>query len=562
MKNAKRIISLVLSLLMVFGTTVIAASADDEANFSEIQSWGLNEMANMAENGLTTDLAEDGYKMLNRAPIVASNGYGIYGYLSFANETTVNDKHTYRFVMRYDYSGKNCGTERWMVADIFVDGDTIASNFAGGDMLTDFNSKEYSYDSEYGYAYKETTADVTMTGHDGSAGEFRIYTRGFWDFRIYKYFVYDITVDPEMQNPIFTVNAESFQNLNDEDGKRDPAGFYENSSYTIDRGFRVLKGQAVAGAYNNKTALANTREYAAGNYAFNATISADTIDEGTICTAAVKNSAGEIVASKEISKADLTKTNDEKIAFFNGRTTVEVPFTVTEAGNYTVAILVNDKANVTIQSMSISVEIDETLIIDAENKIDAIGEVTYPDSKDVMDAATAAVQAVIEAYGSNATAYISNFTVYEDAIAIWTGFVEREEAKIAAGQAIAELIDNLDVENPDAELMVNIAEAIEQFATEYPEVNEYTVEEMKKYIPNIEKFIGLLLVPGDVDGDGKVTTGDALMALQAAVGKIELNEAQIVLANVDNEGGVTTADALMILQAAVGKITLSWDTPV
>ena len=49
------------------------------------------------------------------------------------------------------------------------------------------------------------------------------------------------------------------------------------------------------------------------------------------------------------------------------------------------------------------------------------------------------------------------------------------------------------------------------------------------------------------------------MALQAAVGKIELTDAQKVAANVDGEGEVTTADALLILQRAVEKIA---DFPV
>ncbi len=700
MKNTKRIISIVLSLLMVFGTTVIAASADDETNYSERWSWGLNEMANMAENGLTTDLAEDGYKVLNRAPIVASNGYGIYGFLSFINEIAVYDKHTYRVVMRYDYSGKNCGTSSWMCANVYVDDDTIDminADFADGDMLTDFNSKEYTYDPEYGYAYKEATADITMIGHNGSTGDFRIYTCGFWEFRIYKYFVYDITVDPEMKNPILTVNAESFQNWNDDDGKRDPS-YYENDVYTLDRGFRVLKGQAVAGAYNNKTALANTREYAVGDYRFNATISADTIDDGTICTVAVKNSAGEIVASKDISKPDLVKTTNEKGDFFNGKTTVEVPFTVTEAGNYTVAILVNDKANVTIQSMVVKAGIDQALIDEAENKIDDIGEVTYPDSREAMEAATAAVEAVINAYGFDATDCISNYSIYEEAYVKWMELVEREAAIAAANAAAAKAVDDritvlgeitldkeadvaavraayegltdaaktfvanlgmleaaeariaelkeeaaiaeanaaaakavddkiaalgnitLDKEtavakaraayealNADQKALVKnlaVLEAVEKDCenerkaqevtdavnalNDIKTLNEENIEKFKadvaaaeEALNNLDEEIKVLMfnladleaiiieankkiedyekqqiVYGDLNGDGKVTTADALIALQASVNKVQLTAEQQKAADVNGEEGITTDDALKILQKAVNKIDL------
>ncbi|MGI6263945.1 MAG: dockerin type I domain-containing protein [Acutalibacteraceae bacterium] len=62
-------------------------------------------------------------------------------------------------------------------------------------------------------------------------------------------------------------------------------------------------------------------------------------------------------------------------------------------------------------------------------------------------------------------------------------------------------------------------------------------------------------VPGDIDGKEGVTAADALMALQAATGKIALNAEQQAAADVDGSGDVTAADALMILQYATEKIT-------
>ncbi|MGI6264334.1 MAG: GDSL-type esterase/lipase family protein [Acutalibacteraceae bacterium] len=59
---------------------------------------------------------------------------------------------------------------------------------------------------------------------------------------------------------------------------------------------------------------------------------------------------------------------------------------------------------------------------------------------------------------------------------------------------------------------------------------------------------------GDVDESGTVTAADALMALQAATGKIELTDAQTLAADVDGNPGVSASDALMILQFATGKI--------
>ncbi|MGI6265140.1 MAG: discoidin domain-containing protein [Acutalibacteraceae bacterium] len=64
------------------------------------------------------------------------------------------------------------------------------------------------------------------------------------------------------------------------------------------------------------------------------------------------------------------------------------------------------------------------------------------------------------------------------------------------------------------------------------------------------------VLPGDVDESGEVTAADALMALQAATGKIALADARTAAADVDGVPGVSAADALMILQAATGKIVL------
>ncbi|MGI6264813.1 MAG: dockerin type I repeat-containing protein [Acutalibacteraceae bacterium] len=60
---------------------------------------------------------------------------------------------------------------------------------------------------------------------------------------------------------------------------------------------------------------------------------------------------------------------------------------------------------------------------------------------------------------------------------------------------------------------------------------------------------------GDVDLDRDVDAADALMALQAATGKINLTAEQTAAADVDGQSGVTAADALAILQFATGKIT-------
>lgn len=65
---------------------------------------------------------------------------------------------------------------------------------------------------------------------------------------------------------------------------------------------------------------------------------------------------------------------------------------------------------------------------------------------------------------------------------------------------------------------------------------------------------GLRYIQGDIDGNGEVTAADALQALQAATGKITLDDLQRQAANVDGKESVSAADALLILQMATNKI--------
>ena len=79
-------------------------------------------------------------------------------------------------------------------------------------------------------------------------------------------------------------------------------------------------------------------------------------------------------------------------------------------------------------------------------------------------------------------------------------------------------------------------------------------EDYLNLIANIFQYIWETNVPGDVDGDGKVGTNDALIVLQCAVGKIEMTDELYVLGDVNGDSQVGTADALLVLQKAVGKI--------
>ena len=61
-------------------------------------------------------------------------------------------------------------------------------------------------------------------------------------------------------------------------------------------------------------------------------------------------------------------------------------------------------------------------------------------------------------------------------------------------------------------------------------------------------------VLGDVDRNGTVNAADALLALQATVGKVELTYEQFVQADVNRDSTLSATDDLLILQYVVVKI--------
>ncbi len=62
-------------------------------------------------------------------------------------------------------------------------------------------------------------------------------------------------------------------------------------------------------------------------------------------------------------------------------------------------------------------------------------------------------------------------------------------------------------------------------------------------------------IPGDVDGDGSLTTADALMILRHVIGTA-WSEGVALNGDVNGSGSVTVADAMLVLRHALGLITL------
>ncbi len=59
-------------------------------------------------------------------------------------------------------------------------------------------------------------------------------------------------------------------------------------------------------------------------------------------------------------------------------------------------------------------------------------------------------------------------------------------------------------------------------------------------------------IPGDVDGSGTVAVADAIMALRASMGIIELTPEQFACADMNGDGSVAVGDAITILRRAMG----------
>jgi hypothetical protein len=62
------------------------------------------------------------------------------------------------------------------------------------------------------------------------------------------------------------------------------------------------------------------------------------------------------------------------------------------------------------------------------------------------------------------------------------------------------------------------------------------------------------LEPGDVDGDGTLSSLDALLVLRYVLGLVDLTPAQIAAADVNGSGSVDSTDALMILRSVSGLL--------
>ena len=55
-----------------------------------------------------------------------------------------------------------------------------------------------------------------------------------------------------------------------------------------------------------------------------------------------------------------------------------------------------------------------------------------------------------------------------------------------------------------------------------------------------------------MDGDGELTSFDALVILRHSLGMVQLTVAESKLADVDEDGDINSADALLVLRKSLG----------
>ena len=579
MKSFKKVLSVVLAVAMMACSMAIVAGADD-GNYTTVKTWGNTEFANFEGSGLVSEVNN---AAISRNKSVGVYGYGIYGFLVSEKSATLNTQnggHTYTYVISMDWGGVALGGEdtRAMVADCWVsdanESPLYSGNITNAAIEAAYNdavTNGFSY-TEDGNRYFDLEVQIEIPEEvNGYEGEFRLYTRGFTDFRVFNFTVYDTTADPFLSDPVVDIDLGELNAANDMDGIRtgeDP--YIENDNYILPRGLRVYRGDFE----ENKLALGGTKmNLTAGSYAANYSLFFDGVfcaDDAVLAVANVKNAEGTVVATKNVTKADLTRSIKDSNGgnttggFFDGTADVSVPFTADAEGEYSVELMTSGLANITVEEVSFAAEIPAEEIAEVETKIGAIGDVKYDpdvpeDSGELIAAARDAYNALAEKYG-DVSSKIENFEVLTSAESIYASLKEEYDTMIenaaTVDEAIAAIPTPITLDSEEAIILAEdtLASFVDSFGEEKANLHITKIPDLKEARRLLDEIINPAVVYGDVNGDGNVTVDDALVVLQGAVGKVELTDAQKLAGDVDGEAGISVSDALVVLQKAVGKI--------
>ena len=573
MKNLRKVLSVVLAVAMMACSMVIAASpasAEGEA-YATIKSWGITEFNNFDGSGLTSDAP---HEVLARDKSVGWKGYAIYGMAS-GNVVTIKAGSTYVFELDLDYNGLYVPgrnpDENALIADFYIQDYDHCVEWAvsANSLQAAIDEGKFGYTSD-GVRYVTVSGEVTIPTEIGGetlssevGGEARLWTRGIIDYRAINMRVYD--ANDILGDPVGEWCFGDYDAANDETGIRTNP-YIENGNYTLPRGFRVMRGDFA----EPKLALGGaTHQVTAGQYAAKYDLLFDGVfcgDDDVLATLAVKNEAGETVATKDVKKADTTRTIKDSEggnttgSFYDGSAVIDLPFAAAADGKYTIEVYTTGKANITVNTVGFTAVIPAERIAEVKEAIDAIGEVKYDpdipeDSGDAITNARTKYDALEADYGDISN-IIDNAPKLTAAESTYQGKISDYNDMVTASKAVKEAIDAipLPVTKESVDFIVVAREGFDSFVASYGKAKMliHIGEEAKKKLEDAEAAIpGSDVMYGDIDGDKAVTATDALWALQAYVGSRELDEAQTKAADVNLDEAVDTSDALAILQFAV-----------
>ena len=107
-----------------------------------------------------------------------------------------------------------------------------------------------------------------------------------------------------------------------------------------------------------------------------------------------------------------------------------------------------------------------------------------------------------------------------------------------------------ETENKTAALLANKISEVEKAYTQDKTDNVFKGYELSKAVDDANPSAATKSIAiGDADGDGKITSSDALMILRASV---SLESVPFKIGDVDEDGKITSSDALAVLRHSVG----------
>ena len=559
--------------------TIATSESAGKDEYIGVKTWGVDQFNSAVESGtadpedylVTSD--RDLYSVFSRASVYGVNGCGMVGYASYENSISATKDHKYI----YEFDVWVNGIDEEDREDVLFYGDlynheaeddaTLNTYFTNGIKIDDFeNETQIKYNETYGYKYK-TLTDFLIAEESGNS-EPRIYynrlnvrnqgerdSYAVGDINFYECRVYDETEDPFHTAPVVTLRP-GLDNMASFSSEVKPGNTNARELETLFASKCAIVTIPKAQDCDNTLLFGNaSANLAAGKYAYTYSFS-DIIDpqEGVVATIKIMKGDQE-VATADIEASDIPEDGN-----------VTVGFTAAEAGEYSAELYINNKMGFRLSSISLGVVLNQDDIAQVVEKINAIGEVVYDPDKELdngaaINEARDAYNALCEKYsGVDMSDRVENYELLTAAEATYSSLVEEYNTMIENAATVDEAIKAIPtpvtLASEEAILLAEdtLASFVDSFGEEKANLHITKIPDLKEARRLLDELKNPAVVYGDVTGEGDVTVDDALVVLQGAVGKIELNDAQKLAGDVDGEAGIGVSDALAVLQKAVGKV--------